>query len=308
MDNKNKLAPIAVFAYKRRDKIENCLQSLIGCDNFEETPVYIFSDGYKGIEDKEAVIVVREYLNKFKSIHSNVNVIVNENNNGLSKSIIEGVTNIIDDYGKIIVLEDDLIVSRDFIDYMNDGLDYYEKNLKYGMISSYTLPLKSLENYDKDVYAVRKGECWGWATWKNRWKDVDWELTTFDNYLNNKQKRKDFSSLEYGLEEQLILQHEGKLDAWAARWFFHLFNKGYLTIYPKICRTINTGNDSSGENCNTTSKYINKLNSDEKRCAFYLAKDDISFEKKIYYFSKPSINIRIKNHIKKVLKGLPEIP
>ena len=301
MGKEYKLTPIAVFAYKRKDKIEKCLCSLIECHNFEKTPVYVFSDGYKGIEDKETVLEVREYLDEFKSTHSNVHLVISKENKGLSKSIIEGVTKIINEFGKIIVLEDDLIVSNDFIDYMNDGLNYYEDNLNYGMISSYTLPLKSLENYDKDVYAVKKGECWGWATWKDRWKDIDWELKDFNEYLKNKQKRKAFSHLEYGLEDQLIRQHNGQLDAWAARWFFHLFNRGYLTIYPRVCRSINIGNDSSGENCGIEDKYDNRLYNESKDCKFNYEKVNEGLEKAILRYSKPSFFVEIRQYIKKLI-------
>lgn len=288
-------APIAIFAYKRKDKIEQCLSSLKKCDGFDKSQLFIFSDGFKGEADKGQVGEVRDYLRTFSQMCSckSIEIIESKYNKGLANSIITGVTSIVNKYGKIIVVEDDLIVSKDFIKYMNIGLDFYETNKRYGMISAYTYPLKELDSYDKDVYVTRKGDCWGWATWKDRWETVDWELKNFDEYLSNKKERKAFSSLEYGLEEQLISQHNGKLDAWAARWIFHLFQHNYLTVYPKICRAVNMGNDSSGENCSTDDKYSNILYQGNEACRFEYLDVDHKLETEIYCFSLPSMGQRI---------------
>ena len=185
-------APIAIFAYKRKDKIEQCLSSLKKCDGFDKSQLFIFSDGFKGEADKGQVGEVRDYLRTFSQMCSckSIEIIESKYNKGLANSIITGVTSIVNKYGKIIVVEDDLIVSKDFIKYMNIGLDFYETNKRYGMISAYTYPLKELDSYDKDVYVTRKGDCWGWATWKDRWETVDWELKNFDEYLSNTERKK----------------------------------------------------------------------------------------------------------------------
>lgn len=253
-------APIIVFAYNRPDKVRKLLDSLNDAVLSDKSDVFVFSDGFKGEKDKDAVLKTRKLLSEYNNRFNSFSVICRERNYGLAKSIITGVTDIIDKYGKAIVLEDDLLVSEDFVKYMNEGLEYYEDDLRYGMISAYTSKHEILESYDKDIYCMERGDCWGWATWKNRWDNVDWELKDFDKYLNDKDARDRFSGLQLGLEEQLINQHNGVYDIWAARWIFHLFNQHMLTVYPKECRAINIGLDGSGVNCDEN---MNSLNSND---------------------------------------------
>lgn len=297
-------APVVVFCYKRLDKISNCLSSLQRCVLAEDTSVVVYSDGFRGDEDKKKVNDVRDYLHALKQSNRfrEFEVIEQSSNRGLASSIISGVTEVIKKSGKAIVLEDDLLVSADFLLYMNDGLDFYKDDKRYGCISAYTQNLHSLANYDKDIYVVRKGECWGWATWIDRWDDVDWELSDFEKYLKNYDKRKQFASLEMGLEEQLIAQHEGNLDAWAARWMFHLFQNGMLTVYPSKCRAINDGIDGSGEHCCEVKYFDNKLADTLEPCKFEFLDVNPAMERDISNFGKESFGSRIISRMGKLLK------
>lgn len=244
-------APVIVFAYNREMHIRSCIESLANCDSASDFDVIVYSDGYKNDKDKDKVEAVRDYLFRISDNKSfkSFRVIERNSNYGLAKSVINGVTETLENYESVIVVEDDLILSKDFLLYMNGALDYYSSIGRYGSISAYTYNLKGLRKYKKDVYVLRKGDCWGWATWRDRWQKVDWELKDFESYLNDKKRRKDFSRLELGLESQLIAQHKGTLDAWAARWIFHLYNNNLVTVYPTVCRAINRGFDGSGQNC-----------------------------------------------------------
>ena len=268
--------------------MQKTIESLSKCLYADNSDIIVYSDGYKGDADKHLVEAVRQYLSNLhsKSVFKSVTIYEQETNKGLATSIISGVTEIISTYGKIIVVEDDLIVSKDFIQYMNDALDYYENEKKYGCISAYTPPLKSLKTYGRNIYITHKGDCWGWATWKDRWMDIDWKLQSFDEYLNDHKKRKAFSDLEDGLEDQLIMQHAGKMDAWAARWCVHLFNKRMLTVYPCKCRAINIGLDNSGDHCSNMSNYENDLNCDMSPCKFELLDVDYKLEKENAHYSR----------------------
>lgn len=283
------MSPIAVFCYNRKDKIESCLNSLVECEMVESTEIFVFSDGAPKDRSLSEVNEVRRFLIQFLSAHKNlhISIIKRDENYGLAKSIISGVTQVIKEHGSVIVIEDDLVLSKDFLVYMNNALDFYRDKSRYGSISAYTYPIRQLKRYKKDVYALRKGECWGWATWLDRWENVDWELQDFDSYIIDKKKRKSFSSLEKGLEEQLILQHEKKLDAWAARWCFHLFNNDLLTIYPKNCRAINIGLDGTGVNCAIDSnRYRGVLNSAGYECKFEELEVNKRFERAVAKYGK----------------------
>lgn len=244
-------APVAVFSYNRADKLESCLYSLEKNKLVKETDLILFADGSKNADDDRKVEQVRDFINRYqnKAKFNRVMVISQSKNLGLANSIISGVTRVINEYKKVIVVEDDLIVSEDFLLYMNQALDYYETMKEYGSISAYTYPLPELKKYNKDVYVTRKGECWGWGTWLDRWKEVDWAVSDFDLYLHDKKKRKAFDTVEKGLDRMLGLQQTGKIESWAVRWCYHLFTHQLLTVYPRISKIQNVGFDGSGTNC-----------------------------------------------------------
>lgn len=292
-------APVVIFSYRRKDKLEICINELQKCVLADNSDVIVFSDGYKDKNDKYAVDEVREYLhsieyeNRFKTF----TVIEQPSNKGLATSIIDGVTGILKQYSRVIVVEDDLVVSKDFLMYMNDALDFYCDNNKYGCISAYTEPLRHLRKYKKDIYVTPKGDCWGWATWSDRWRGIDWDLKSFDTYLNDADRRKAFSSLEKGLEEQLIAQHEGRLDAWAARWCFHLFNKGMLTVYPTVCRAVNIGNDGTGVHCDNVTYFDNRLNDSICSCRFETLEPDKKLMHDMAHFGEMNLFSRLLNMV-----------
>lgn len=267
--DKSLYAPVAVFVYKRLDKTKKCLEALEMNLGAEKTDVYIFSDGAKGSEDLDAVNEVRDFLVSYEKIHkfNKLQICRREKNWGLANSIISGVTEVINNYGKIIVVEDDLIMSQDFLVFLNDALEYYGNNEKIGEISAYTYPLVGLNKYDLDVYITRKADCWGWATWKERWDLADWNMETYPAFKNEK-KDKEFERLQKGINKMLQMQMKGEVDSWAVRWCYSLFMNDKLTVYPRISRTVNIGFDGSGVHCGTTDLYNNKINSGLNKCRF----------------------------------------
>ena len=255
-------APVALFSYKRADKLEKCLSALEKDPIAKETDLYLFADGSKSAADSDKVKEVRCFIHNYlkKSTFHKVVLIEREKNLGLANSIIGGVTQVINEHNRVIVVEDDLIVQNEFLSYMNSALDYYEGMKEYGSISAYTYPLPELEEYDKDIYVTHKGECWGWGTWSDRWNGVDWAVSDFGSYRKDRKKRKAFDAVEKGLDRMLILQKAGKIDSWAVRWCYHLFTHQLLTVYPRISRAQNIGFDGSGTNCGD-------IKSDEERYA-----------------------------------------
>lgn len=296
-------APLAVFAYNRKDKIERCLSTVSKCKEIEETDLHIFSDGPKNDADVTAVKEVRDYLYTFKEQAHFYRVFIysSDKNKGLAKSIIEGVTQVIENYGKIIVLEDDLIVSDDFLHYMNNGLDFYKEYKRYGSINAYSYPIKSLRKYNKDIYVTRKGDCWGWGTWKDRWECVDWDVTDFHKYIHNPIARIRFESLEAGLDEMLVLQQEGKSSSWAVRWVYSLHKRGLWSVYPAKSRVTNIGMDGSGENSENTDAFSVEIFNSEEECNFELLEVDKKLERECANYVRIwRIKQRIKHYIDRI--------
>lgn len=241
-------SPVVVFAYSRADKIEKCLECLEKCPEAAYTDLFIFCDGPKGEKDRSKVTAVQSFCKEYegRSRFKKVDVRLSEVNRGLAESIISGVTEVVNEYGRVIVIEDDLAAFPTMLSFLNEGLNMYADEKKCGSVSAYTYPMKCLKDYEDTVFFTRKAECWGWATWADRWDNASWKNTDFTKYLNNRKERLRFESLEAGLDRLMYLQHKGKIDSWAIRWVYYLYQKELLTAYPTRSRILNEGADGSG--------------------------------------------------------------
>lgn len=297
----SQLAPAAVFAYRRADKIQSCLEALEKNLGADKTAVFLYADGAKDENDRPEVERTREFISRYAGRHkfADFTVCFRERNMGLADSIITGVTEIMERYGRAIVVEDDLITSADFLSYMNGALSYYEKKKEIGEISAFTHPLKGLKSYEHDVYMTRKAECWGWATWKDRWELADWEMRSYAAFKRSRQDR-EFEKLQKGINNMLKQQMEGKLDSWAVRWCYSLFVNDRLTVYPKVSRTRNIGFDGSGVHCGRTDRYDGEISTDIGGCRFELLDVDRRLEKEAAEFEYVSLFQKGVNYIKRL--------
>ncbi|MDD4082332.1 MAG: glycosyltransferase [Sphaerochaetaceae bacterium] len=154
-------APIVLFVYSRLDHTKRTVEALKNNLLADESNLIIFSDAPKNEKSKKAVEEVRKYIHSIKGFKS-VKIIERKNNVGLANSIIDGVTKVVNKYGKIIVLEDDLVTSKYFLNFMNDSLELYKNESKVISISGYTYPVGGLA----ETFFIKGTDCWGWATWK----------------------------------------------------------------------------------------------------------------------------------------------
>lgn len=264
-------APAAVFVYKRKDYAEETLTALR--DNFlaEQTELYIFADGAKNDRDRRAVAGVQDFVREFaagggfRSIH----VKLSSDNQGLASSVIAGVTGLLDRFGRIIVLEDDLLTSRDYLTYMNDALDFYAADSRVWSVSGYTPPLKGLGTWNQDVYFFYRASSWGWATWKNRWDMVDWEMRDYERFANDPALVSRLARGGSDMPGMLKQQMEGEIDSWAIRWCYTQSMADMLTVYPRVSRVRNMGNDGSGTHTDAVaSEFDTRLNERYDPCVF----------------------------------------
>lgn len=296
-------APIAIFTYKRLDTLKLSIDSLLKCKNAENSEVYIFSDGPKKENDREEIEKVRDFIKSIKGFKKVITKF-SDVNKGLADSIIGGVTSVINEHGSIIVLEDDLLVSSNFLSYMNSALYHYKNDDKVFSVSGYTPPIKSIKNqYEFDNYFTLRGSSWGWATWKENWKSVDWEMSTYNDFLKDKTQQKEFNRMGSDMCKMLTDQKKGQINSWAIRWCFHQFNIDQYTVFPIRSKISNVG---FGEDATHTSgddkRYITPLdNSDIHQFNFNNKVELDSFF--IKQFTVPySLKTRIYYKIKKSLK------
>lgn len=254
-------APIIVFCYNRKEHLEKTLYALEQNRLANQSEIYIFADGSRGEKDKEAVEEVRDYLKVYrtKTCFKTIEVIESEKNKGLANSIIEGVSRIIEKYGKVIVVEDDLVTSADFLEYMNQTLDFYEEDEKIWSVTGYTLPLKGLKTYKEDVYLSYRASSWAWGTWKDRWETVDWDVKDFKELSQSPKMQKQLNRGGREMFQMLKAQQEGKNNSWAIRWCYSQSKQNKYTVHPKFCKVKNIGGDGSGENSLASKKYLTEL-------------------------------------------------
>ena len=230
----NKLAPIVIFVFKRPRHTQSLLNSLAQCDEAKFSEVVIYSDGPKNPEDVEetgAIDQVREICikeDRFKS----VKLIKQEKNHGLANSIISGVSNVIEEYGKVIVLEDDLIVSPFFLDYMNSALIKYEFDENVGQIGACNF-FACGDKYP-NAFFIPIPDCLGWATWEKNWKSfIKDSQVIFDALDKDPELASRFNGYgSYDFISLLKSNVQRKVDSWAILWHATCILNNWLTLYP----------------------------------------------------------------------------
>lgn len=301
------LAPVVIFVYARPEHTQKTIEALAKNHGADETEVYIYSDAAKNEKAIENVKLVREYIDTLpeRQYFKSVKIIKAQSNKGLANSVISGVSEIIEQYGKVIVVEDDLVSSPDFLEYMNDALEYYEKDNEIWSISGYTFQIDTPKDYKSDVYLSYRGCSWGWATWKDRWEKVDWNVSDYNRFKINKKLRKKFNRGGRDMANMLDLQMQGKIDSWAIRWCYAQFQFDMLTVYPVVSRIKNIGLDGTGTHSGISSKYDVTLSDNVPKCRF----DKPNLDKRIVKSFKDKFGtgfdyfiIGIKIRIKKLLR------
>jgi hypothetical protein len=236
-------SPIAIFAYNRSEHVENLIESL--CKNYlsANSSVVVFIDGPKNDFDEKQQSKIFNYLKgdfPFKSLE----IRASSYNKGLADSIRSGVSKMLEENSRVIVLEDDLVLSSTFLDYMNEALDFYENQPKVASIHGFQYPLK--HSIDKPVF-FRGADCWGWATWSDRWATVSFDSEYLLKQIKDSHLIDSFN-LDGGMNYYGMLQSQasGKVDSWAICWHASMYIQEKLTLFPPASLVKNNGNDGSG--------------------------------------------------------------
>jgi len=249
-------APIALFVYNRPEHTKRTLETLredlLAC----RTELIIFSDGPKSQKDQPKVQEVRELLQRVDGFRS-VTIREAEGNRGLAKSIAEGVTQVVNEHGRVIVLEDDLIVSPYFLSYMNDALELYEDVDQVMHVCGYWFPVVWLDR--PETFFLRYPSSWGWGTWKRAWQHFRKDPEGLKKSLTKADIQRFNLDGSVNIWEQVLHNLDGKADTWAVFWYASLFSRGGLSLYPSRSLVQNAGMDGSGQHCLATSIYENKL-------------------------------------------------
>ena len=298
MIDEMEISPILLFVYNRPFHTKKTIEALQLNSFSNYSDLFIYSDGSKSTEDFEQVLEVREYIKNIKGFKS-VKVIERTENMGLSANIINGVTDVINKYGTVIVLEDDIVTSHHFLSFMNQALNYYKNKQNVWHIGGWNNPL-NLSNLD-DMFFWRIMNCWGWATWSDRWKNYKKNpLALVENW--NEQQIYDFNidGTVY-FWDQVISNLNGNINTWAIFWYATIFENNGLCLNTAKSYVENIGFDGSGIHCRdikTNKKTLINLNVNENLQWPYLIEESEIAIKKLKEISRVSLVKKIWKKIK----------
>lgn len=238
------LAPIALFTFKRPEHTRRTLEALARNPEFDRSELHIFCDGSRRAGEDAAVLATREVVRQWdhpaKTVHES------PVNRGLAASIIDGVSRLCAAHGRVIVVEDDLVVAPVFLDFLNRALDRYAEDVRVMQISGHMFPV-DLSGIDSDAVFLPFTTSWGWATWQRAWAQFDPSMQAFQQLAGDRALRRRFDlDNAYPYFAMLKKQKAREIDSWAIRWYLSVFMRDGLTLFPTRSLVSNEGFDGTG--------------------------------------------------------------
>jgi hypothetical protein len=248
--------PILLFVYNRLEHARRAVESLQSNNLATESPLFIYSDGAKNEESRSEVNNVRNFVHTISGF-AEINIIERSENWGLARNIIDGVTTQVNRFGRVIVVEDDLVVAPHFLQFMNDALDTYADEPRVGHIQACDF---TKDDSLPDTFLIKWTGSWGWATWDRAWKmfNPDGRYLLQQIEQRGLARKFDFDG-KYGFTRMLRRQTEGKNNSWAIRWNASLFLNDILSLNVGRSLVQNEGFDGSGTNCGGGGLYSSSL-------------------------------------------------
>lgn len=274
--------PVAIFAYKRPDHLRQTLSALEAADGYQGRKTYIFCDGPKTSKENVLVKEVRNVANEY-CCGSQVEIFTNERNYGLANSIIEGVTQLLKKHETLIILEDDIVLSSKALRYFDNALKIYRNRMDIFSIGSYvpeSLWKNFPNNYKFSTFLIPRMQCWGWATWSDKWKLFKNYRHYYDALMSNEQLKLGYKQIigEDSFKTLRDCMENGK-DVWACRWVLTHYTFGSSCVCPRYPLSINIGLDGSGTNCGN-----------QQRQSHFISEEDLD-QQKFYLGRKINISI-----------------
>lgn len=251
------IAPIVLFVYARPEHTRRTLDALAANGLANQSDLIVYADAPRSENEAEQVCAVRDMV-RFASGFRSVNVIERETNYGLARNIIEGVTEVCNRFGRVIVLEDDIVTSPSFLPFMNAALERYADDSCAWHVSGWNYPIDP-EGLG-DAFFWRAMNCWGWATWADRWTFIQKApQRLIGSWGKEKIKRFNLDGT-HDFWNQITANQVGKSNTWAIFWYATIFENNGLCLNPAQSFVLNIGNDGTGENCVGTARFsANKL-------------------------------------------------
>lgn len=249
------MTPLALFVYARADHTERTLAALLANRGIERFALTVFCDGARGAADAPRVAATRAAVHRLLDAPTGfggVAIVESPVNRGLAASIIAGVDRLLEDADRIVVMEDDLVTAPSFLDYMTATLDRYADRSEVFSVTGWNpgpgaVPIP--DDYAFDVYFNPRSSSWGWGTWKDRWRKVDFAVPDYPAFKDDLAAQLGFNRGGDDLTEMLLQEREQNLGSWSIRMSYAHFRHHAVAAYPCRSQLCNIGLDGSGEHC-----------------------------------------------------------
>ena len=238
---------IGVFCYKRAEKLKTSMEALLKNPECASLDIIFFADGYKNENDKPGVEATRNYIDSitgFKNIYKHFR----ERNYSTGPNFFEGLTYLSRHYNQFIIVEDDLVVTPNYISYMLAALDFYRDEKSVFCITGYVFPL-NLRNYDYDTIVYKRFCSYGWSCWSNRMRQIAWHTDELINLIQSTPNFKNRLNKEgFDLYRMLKKQINGTISTWDIQMQVHVAKHDFNIVYPVISKAKNIGFDNQSTN------------------------------------------------------------
>lgn len=248
----NECYPVVLFVYNRPDHTRKTLEALSNSRLSNQTSLTVFSDGAPDNASSELrgdIEKVRRIVDQ-ENWCGEVNLIKRQRNMGLADSIRDGVSTLLQSNEAVIVLEDDIVVSQGFLEYMNTALSTYRESAKVFQVSAFMVPTKGMERLN-DTGFFRAPASWGWGTWARAWKYFDDDANTLLAKISTEDRNHFDIEGTYPHIATIERNIAGEIRTWAVLWYATMYLHGALCLYPKRSLVRNIGFDGTGVHCGT---------------------------------------------------------
>ncbi|RYE50759.1 MAG: glycosyltransferase [Sphingobacteriales bacterium] len=265
---------IGVFCYNRANKLKRCIEALKKNPECPHMDIIFFSDGYKRESDKQSIMEVRDYIDNltgFKSIIKHYR----DRNYSTGPNFRTGLTFLSENYDRFIIVEDDLIVTPNYIKYLKDALEFYKNDKTVFCVTAYVFPIEAT-NYPYDTIVYKRFCSYGWAGWGDRFTNVIWDENELKQLMNTSPGfSKRLNAEGYDLGRMLVKQINSKISTWDIQMQVHVSENRLKVIYPTISKVSNIGFDEESTNTSGVNYLITPIDNGIKRIFKYCKSDFI---------------------------------
>lgn len=262
-----KCTPILVSVYDRREHLKKCVESLRLNPLSDQSDLFIVSDAASVLSDEAKVNQVRSSIKEIRGFR-HVYPIERDRNMGSFLSVKNAIEDLVREFGRIIFLEDDNIVSSNFLEYLNDGLKFYQEDTSIFSVSGYNYPIQIPPDYPHSVYKWQGFSAWGVGLWRDRWESIKWGYSEFDRIKNNRRKRNELDLVAGHLFFHFSNDIRLGRTIIDTNICYHMFMSGLFSIFPVLSKIRNIGDDGTGEHGGFARRYARQALDCKSECRF----------------------------------------